>query len=436
MEETARSRELFERADKVAAGGVHSDIRFFEPYPVFFSKAKGSRLWDVDGNEYVDCVVNYGSCILGHGHPEVVASVKEYLENGITCGMETELSVDVAEKLSKMIPCAENVKFSNTGTEAVMKSLLVARGYTGRDKIIKMEGCYNGWYDCVAVSWHPSLELAGSETAPRPVPSTKGILEDAWRKTLVIPFNNIEVAEKVIKKNRNEVAALVVEPVVFNLGCVTPREGYLQALREMTEENDVLLIFDEVISGFRMAPGGAQEYYAVKPDLATFAKAVANGFSLSLLAGREEIMQITKPGGGVSYSGLYNGNQISLAAASATLNILRGGDVQRHLQNLTERLTKGFTEISEDAEIPVRIQGLAGQFQVYFSDHEIVDYRTATAIDEDLFRVFQGALMKRGIYTLPMPTFHHGISAAHTDKDIELILQVFSEALETTQETL
>lgn len=422
----AESELLFQRANLVAPGGVHSNIRSFEPYPIFFSKGEGSRLWDVDGNEYLDCVVNYGACILGHGHPDVVEAVKGQLESGLTCGVETELSVKLAERLSQMIPCGECVKFSNTGTEAVMKSLMIARGYTGRNKTVKIDGGYNGWYDCVATNSAPP-KTGGHETELTPVPSTGGILEDAWKNTLLIPFNNIEAAESVIKKNKKDVAALIVEPVQFNLGCVTPKHGYLESLREITQENDVLLIFDEVISGFRMAPGGAQEYYGVTPDLATFGKAVANGFPLSLVTGREDIMKITKPGGKVSYAGLYNGSQASLAASLATASILSKGEVQKHLQKCTAHLVKGFNEISANV---ARLQGLAGQFQVYFADHEVVDYRTARAVDIESFLTFQKVWMQNRIYSLPLVRFHHGVSAAHSEEDIDIILQVSSEALE------
>jgi len=221
---------------------------------------------------------------------------------------------------------------------------------------------------------------------------------------------------------------------MFNIGCATPREGYLEALREMTEANDVLLIFDEVISGFRLSPGGAQEYYGVTPDLATFAKAIANGFPLSAVAGREDIMKITQPGGKVGYGGLYNGSQSSLAACCATLDILADGHVQKYLNDVTDRLVAGFSEISQDLEIEVRMQGMAGQFGVYFTDHEVVDYRTAVTADSRIFKRFQNGLLRRKIYTLPLPLFHHGVSAAHSSDDIEIILQAMRESLREVKE--
>ncbi len=424
-----KTQSLFKRAEKVAPGGIHSNIRYLAPHPFFFSRAEGSRLWDVDGNEFIDCVVNMAACILGHGHAKVTEAVKNQVQNGLTCGVETELCVEVAEMLSDMIPCAETVKFSNTGTEAVMKAIMIARGFTDREGIIKMEGGYNGWYDCVLTSVKPDLKEAGPENAPISIPENEGILRDAAKKTIIVPFNNVEVAEKIVKKHRREVAALIIEPVQFNLGCVLPKEGYLRAIREITEENDVLLIFDEVISGFRVAPGGAQEYYGVTPDMATFGKAIANGFPLSAVAARTDIMETTRPGGKVGYAGLYNGSQSSLAAASASLSILKTGNVQRKLDEKTQRLVKRFKEMAENLGITARLQGFAGQFQVYFTEREVSDYRTAAAADAKKFGVFQQSLLKQKIYSLPLSLFHHGITLAHTDEDIETILGAMENAL-------
>jgi len=421
--------KLFERANKVAPGAIHSNIRYFPPSPFFFSKARGSKLWDVDGTEYIDCVVNMGACILGHGHQKIKEAVRNQIENGLTCGVESELSVEVAEKLTRMIPCAKTVKFSNTGTEAVMKAIMIARAFTGRDMIIKMEGGYNGWYDSVLTSVSPSFDHAGPEAAPNSVPENAGILKAAAAKTLVVPFNNLDVAEAIIEKNRDRVAALLIEPVQFNLGCVLPKEGYLKALREMTEENGVLLIFDEVISGFRVAPGGAQEFYGVTPDMATFAKAIANGFPLSAVAARADIMEISRPGGRVGYGGLYNGSQASLAAASVALSLLSTGEVQERLKTGTQRLVKGFGELAADLGVVVRMQGFAGQFQAYFTDSEVVDYRTSAMVDAKKYGIFQRSILKQRIYSLPPTSFHHGITTAHTDEDIEAILTAMENAL-------
>jgi len=294
----SRTRELFERASRVVPGGIHSNIRYMQPFPYIFERGRGARLFDVDGEEYIDCVVNYGALILGHGDRRVTEAAKQQLDSGLTCGVESELSIKLAERLNSIIPCAEMVKFSLSGTEAVAHALNIVRGYTGKDKIIKIEGGYNGWSDTVIVSVHPDPSKAGPASAPNKIYETRGVPQNAKENTIIIPFNDEDVAEKTIRDNRDKVAALIVEPVVFNSGAIMPKEGYLQHLREVTEKNDVLLIFDEVITGFRLAPGGGQEYFDVTPDLATFAKAMANGFPISAVAGRRDIMKVSAPGGG------------------------------------------------------------------------------------------------------------------------------------------
>jgi glutamate-1-semialdehyde 2,1-aminomutase len=425
-----RSKEIYEKYNRISPGGIHSNIRFFDPHPIYFTRAKGPRIWDVDGNEYIDCVINMAGLILGHADPKVIEAVKAQVESGLTCGVESELSLKVSEMLAGMIPCAECVRLSNTGTEAVMKAIMLARAFTGRDSIMKLEGGYDGWYDSAMVSVKPDLRKAGRREAPRAVPEALGILNDAVKHTLVMPFNDLDAAMKLIKRNRRKLAAVIVEPIMFNVGCALPKNGYLKGLKEITEANDVLLIFDEVISGFRVAPGGAQEYFGVKPDLATFAKAIANGFPLSAVAGREDIMRISAPGGKTGYAGVYNGSHVSLAAASATLEQLKDGHVQKYLNDATVELMKGFNSIAEELGVNARLQGLGGQFQVYFTDREVVDFRSAMRSDTTLFRAFQRAMLNKGFYFLPLPLFHHGISYAHQKPEIEAILKAMRASLE------
>jgi glutamate-1-semialdehyde 2,1-aminomutase len=392
------------------------------PYPLWFSRAKGGRIWDIDGNEYVDCVINMSALILGHGDDQVARAVKEQIDSGLTCGVETELSVKVAEQVTKLVPCAEVVKFSNSGTEAVMKALMIARAYSGKQKILKLEGGYNGWQDSVAVSSKPNLKKAGSKKRPISVPENLGLLKASVDATIVMPFNDLEIAESIIKKHRKSLAAVIVEPIMFNLGCVRPKDGYLEGLKEITQRNDVLLIFDEVISGFRVAPGGAQEYYGVVPDLATFAKAIANGFPMSAVAGRADVMQETAPEGKAGWAGVYNGSQVSLAASHATLQRLADGSAQRKLNAESEQLEKKFFDLAHEVGVPAQLLALGGQFQVYFTDKEISDYRTACRADPNKFKIFQAELLREGVYTLPIPLFHHGLAAAHDQNDIDRVL--------------
>jgi glutamate-1-semialdehyde 2,1-aminomutase len=425
-----RSKSLYQVIDSIVPGGTHSNIRFFDPHPLWFARAKGSKLWDVDGNEYIDCVINMSALILGHGDERVTKAVKEQLESGLTCGVETELNVRAAEKIKEMVPCAESVKFSNSGTEAVMKAMMIARGYTGKQKIVKLEGGYNGWHDSAAISHKPSLKKAGPRGRPRGVPENLGLLRTATRSTIVMPFNDLESAGKIIKRNRRELAAVIIEPIMFNVGCACPEEGYLKELKEIANDNDVLLIFDEIISGFRVAPGGAQEYYGVTPDMATFAKAIANGFPMSAVAGRTDVMRVTEPGGKVGWAGVYNGSQVCVAASLATLEVLKNGEIQRKLNEQSADLEKRFEKLAEEQGVSARLQALGGQFQVYFTDEEVRDYRTAAKADSDRFKLFQAEMLRKGVYTLPITLFHHGIVAAHSEEDLERILAAMRVGLQ------
>ncbi|NIM44894.1 MAG: aminotransferase class III-fold pyridoxal phosphate-dependent enzyme [Nitrososphaeria archaeon] len=418
-----KSREIFNSAKSFITGGVHSGFRYRTPHPIYFSRGKGSKVWDIDGNEYIDCLLNMGACILGHNFEKVNEAVKKQLNRGLTVGLETDLSIEVAKRLSKMIPSAEIVKISNTGTEAVMHAIQIARGYTKRNKIIKLEGGYNGWYDYVLVSSHPRLEDAGPKESPNTVPDSGGLAREVVKNTLVIPFNDIDAAERIISKNSDEVAALVMEPIMFNVGCVCPKQGYLKAIRDLTEDHEIVLVFDEVISGFRMAPGGAQQYYNVTPDITTLGKAIANGFPLSAVVGREEFMDVTDPeSGSVAFAGTYNANQISMAASKATLEELSDGRVQRRLHQLSERLKQEFEAEAEALGLQARLQGTAGKFQVYFTNQDVIDYRSAVACDKKKYLTFQGKVFESGVLMWPSYMLHHGLSAAHTDQDMNFIL--------------
>ena len=421
------SESLYALASQFITGGVHSGFRYRTPYPIYFRRADGARMWDIEGNEYLDCLVSNGACILGHANPAVTKAVREQLETGLTVGLESELSVEVASLLHKMIPSAEVVKFSNTGTEAVVHALQIARGFTGRQKIIKMEGGYNGWFDDMQVSVHPDPKR---KFAHEPQPESEGLVSDISSRVAIVPFNDASSLEAVLKRNRDEFAAVIVEPVMFNSGCVLPRDGYLEELREITERYDVLLIFDEVITGFRMAPGGAQEFYGVKPDISIFAKAIANGFPLSAVVGLRDVMDVTTPGKGkVAFSGTYNGSQPSLAAAEATLKAIGDGTVQKRLHRASDLLAKGFNKLAEDEKLDAKMIGIGGQFQPYFTAARVTDYRSAASSDAKSYAVFVKTLLDRDVLFHQSYLFHHGVSAAHTKKDYEEILRAFEAGL-------
>jgi len=425
-----RSSKLYHEMSRIVPGGVHSNFRFAEPHPLYFSKAEGPRIWDVDGNSYIDCVVNNGALILGHKHPKVVEAVRSQLEVGLTAAVETELSYRVSKLVTELVPSAEMVRFANSGTEAVMKALMMSRAYTGRDWIIKAEGCYHGWYDQVAISEFPPIERAGPPDSPLPVPESGGLLKGVEERTIVVPYNDADAVELALRKHGENVAALLIEPVAHNMGTVLPEEGYLKRLREITEQFGVLLIFDEVITGFRIAPGGAQQYFGVKPDLSVFAKAIANGFPLAAVAGLSDVISSTTPvKGNVGYAGTYNGHQVSLAAAEATLQQLRDGKVSQHLHARTKMLVDGFNEAAAELDVQARAQGIGGQFHTYFTGSEVRNYRDALRTDGKAYRMFRDRLLQRGVYFAQQRIFHHGITDAHDRTDLENILKGFREAL-------
>jgi len=432
---TLKSEQLYKKATHFITGGVHSSFRYQQPYPRYFSRAKGPYLWDIDGNRYIDCIVNNGACILGHNDPDVTKAVREQLNSGLTVSLETELSVSAAKLLAEMIPSAEVVKFSNTGTEAIMHAIHIARGYSGKNRIAKLEGGYNGWYDYVALSTHPKLEDAGSASNPTAVPATAGLAKDASRETIIIPFNDVDNTSRIIREHKDELSAVLIEPVMFNVGCVVPKNDYLKTVRELTQELGIILIFDEVISGFHLAPGGAQQYYGIVPDISTFGKAIANGFPLSAVVGKREFMDITDPKTGkVAYSGTYNGNQMSLAASLVTLSKLKNGKIQHRLHASTKYLKKRFDASAKETHVDAKFVGTGGKFQVYFTNEEPTDYRSATRTDHHKYEVFRNEVVSSGVLMHPTFTIHHGITSAHTKSHLDAVISAMKNGLRKTNE--
>jgi glutamate-1-semialdehyde 2,1-aminomutase len=425
----SRSQELFDKYSSIITGGVHSGFRFRTPSPIYFTKAKGSKLYDADGNEYVDCLVANGACILGHGNRMVTEAVAQQLRTGLTVSLETELSLEVAEMLHKMIPSAEMVKLSNTGTEAVMHAIQIARGFTNKKKLVKTEGGYHGWSDEANISVHPPLKKASGSEVRKPQPESAGASAGVTREMMVVPYNDAAALEKTLSAD-NDVAAFLVEPVLYNSGCIPPSKGYLEEIREITSKHGVLLIFDEVITGFRMAPGGAQEYYGVTPDLSVFGKAIANGFPLSAVVGSRDVMQVTDPRKGrVSFQGTYNANQPSLAASKACLNAIRDGAIQRKIARFCKSMKQNFDAIASDLNAQVQFQTVGGQFQVYFSDSPVVDYTSAARTDAEKYNSFAKRLFDQGVFFSQSPFFHHGVSAAHSEDDLSFLNGAFEDSL-------
>jgi glutamate-1-semialdehyde 2,1-aminomutase len=426
---TERSRELYKRASAVIPVGASSSARaypMFDPYPISFDHGKGAYFWDVDGNEYLDFVLAYGPLIHGHCPPKVLDAVRKQMEKGTMCGQPTELGVRAAEKIKQVVPNADFVRFSNTGTEATMHAIRIARGYTGRDKIVKFEGGYHGVHDYALVSIH---QVSGSELAPTSVPESLGIPEGTLRNTIILPWNDLDVLERTIEKRSNEIAAIITEPVSMNYGVVPPEEGYLKGMRELTEEYGILMIMDEVVTGFRLAMGGAQEYFNVKADLATFAKALGAGFPIAAITGKKEIMEIIKPGA-ITHMGTYNENPLCVAAAYASITELGTGGIE-HIAKLGRILYEGIQEAIEKTRIDALVQGIGPILQVYFTKlGKIRNLRDALPpkCDAEKSKRFQRELLKRGVYFHPDLFERQFISTAHTEQDIERAVSVVTEA--------
>jgi len=418
------SERLFERARKLIPGGVNSPVRAFEPYPFFTECAKGSRLVDVDGKKYVDYCMGYGPLILGHAPSVVVEAVREQLGRGTLYGTPSEQEVDLAELICKVVPSAEMVRLVNTGTEATMSAIRLARGFTGRKKIVKFEGCYHGAHDCVLVK-------AGSGATTFGMPDSLGVPEETARNTIVVPYNDVGAFEKAVEKERESLAAVIVEPVIGNIGVVTPKEGFLEALRELTEQHGAVLIFDEVITGFRLALGGAQEYYGVIPDIATLGKVLGGGFPLAAYVGKEEIMNMIAPSGKVYQAGTYSGNPISVAAGLAVLKLLRdsGKEFYAELENKCEAIVKPLGKAIDEFNLKLQISHVASMFQLFFTETPVHDYQTAKTADSVKFMAYHAQLLESGIFVPPSQFETCFLSSAHMKQDVERTVNAIKDIL-------
>lgn len=426
---TTRSAELYERARQLVPGGVHSSSRLRSPQPVFASRASGAFVWDADGVQYLDLQMGSGSVALGHAREEVDTAVIAAITSGLTTGVETVAAVDAVEALAQVIPGCRSLRFANTGTEALMHALAVARQATGRDLVAKAEGAYHGWYDPLWVSNWPDVASAGSPDAPTTVPGSSGLSANAGT-TLVLPFNDVGATEAILRSHADELAVVAIEPVMIDLGFIPATHGYLRSLRAITAELGILLLFDELLTGFRIAPGGAREVYGITPDLSTYGKAIANGFPLAVVEGEQDLMALTDPsaGGTVGWVGTYNGHPTGVAAAAAAVPLLADGSVQAHLSALTSQLRDGFAELSERHSIPVVLAGDGGHFQPYFVDVEPFDYRSAARSDASRYRTWAAELGAANILVPGGPLLHCAFSAAHTPRDVETVLEVTERA--------
>ncbi|GAB3808847.1 glutamate-1-semialdehyde 2,1-aminomutase [Humibacter antri] len=425
-----RTRELYERAQRSIAGGVSSDARRMEPVPLFVDRARGAELWDVDGNRYLDYVLGQGPNILGHA-PEVVReAVTAQLSRGLGYSAQHEAESEVAERLCRMIPSAERVRFNSVGSEAAHAALRLARAHTGRRKIVKFEGHYHGWFDTVLFSVHPDLTVAGDRQHPATVPGSPGLTPHVEDDLVVLPFNDAATATAYMAEHGSEVAAIILEPILCNTGAIFPLPGYLELLRDLTRSHGSLLIFDEIITGFRVAAGGAQELLGVTPDLSVFGKAMAGGMQLSALVGRGEIMDDISAGH-VAHAGTFNSHPVSIAAANATLRMLdeQRDDIYPALTRRGHALMDGIVSAGTDAGVPVSVSGPGPVFQTYVgADGVINDYRDYAATDRAFVGRLHRALLERGVSIVPRGLWF--LSTSHNDDHITQTVEAFAAALD------
>lgn len=418
MKNWSQSEALLNRARAVIPGGVNSNVRLLAvPQPLFFAHGEGARITDVDGNTYLDFVLGQGPLIHGHSHPELLRAAQEGMSRGMMFAAQHEGEIRLAERICELVPCAERVRVACAGSEVVQTALRIARAATGRQKVLKFEGHYHGWYDNVLASVAPPLDAAGPREAPNTVPGSPGISPACQEDLIVLPWNDSELLESTLRARAGEIAAVITEPVMCNVGCILPRPGYLQRMRELCTELGIVLIFDEIITGFRLAPGGAQEHFGVTPDLATFAKAMAGGFPVSCLAGRADLMDILARG--VNHSGTYNANLLVVETTLASLNILtrEDGAAYRRLHALGDRLRAGIQAAFEEAGIPVQIQGVGPVTHVGFAPEPLVDYRSAARLDNPRYHRLTAALLQRGVRVLERGIWY--VSTVHTEADID-----------------
>jgi glutamate-1-semialdehyde 2,1-aminomutase len=433
----SRSFALYEEAKHHLPSGASSNVRVYahDPFPILFKKGQGSRVWDVDDNQYVDLLSSYGSVVLGHSHPAVLRAISEQIQNGTMLGTTTELEVEVAKKIQSAVPSAEMVSFANTGTEATMEAIRIARAFTGRDKILKFEGHYHGHHDYVLFSVESPSIVAGLEQAPSKLPYYPGIPDGISRTVVVAPWNDPTSVERVLKRNANDLAAIITEPVMGSAGIIPPKDDYLKSMRELADKYDVLLIFDEVLTGFRIALGGAQEFYGVKPDIACYAKALGGGTPIAAVAGRRDVMGMIGPGK-IGYGGTYNGNSLCLAAANATLDELMKDDgaVFRRMHLTAAEIVEGLRELIARHDLDGIVQGVGPMFQLYFTEaKKILNYRHTLQSDFAKFRDFRNLMLHRGVYSHPDGAERMMITAAHNDSDVQWVLSAAEDSFRELQ---
>ena len=422
----ARSKQLFDDAQVLIPGGVNSPARAFGPVggdPLFIDHGKGSKIYDADGNEYIDYVCSWGPLILGHTQPEVVAALQRVCSQGTSFGAPTEIEVKLANLVCELVPSIEMVRMVNSGTEATMSAVRLARGYTEREKVIKFEGCWHGHADSFLIQ-------AGSSALTTGAPSSPGVTRGTAADTLTAPFNDLEAVQKIVSENRDEIAAIIVEPIAGNMGVIPPEPGFLEGLREVTSDMGIVLIFDEVITGFRVHPGGAQSLYNVIPDMTTLGKIIGGGLPVGAFGGKREIMSNISPlGKMVSQAGTLSGNPLAMTAGYETLKRLQAGGVYEGLEAKAAALESGIRENIESLGMDLQINRVGSLMTLFFNSQPVAGFEAANQCDQNTFARYFRAMLDGGVYLAPSQFEAAFVSAAHSDEDIQKTVQLNYEAL-------
>ncbi len=419
------SEKLFERACKVMPGGVNSPVRSGKAVgasPIFVSRAEGAYIWDEDGNKFIDYVCSWGPLILGHAHPDVVNAICKTAKKGTSYGIPTRLEVEMAELVAHMVPSIEMVRFVNSGTEATMSALRLARGFTGRSKIIKFTGCYHGHSDCLLVS-------SGSGVATLGIPGCPGVPESFVSSTISIPYNDIDAVQSVMNQVGDDVAAIIVEPVAGNMGVVPPQEGFLEGLREVCDRWKCLLIFDEVITGFRLSSGGAQQLFKVLPDITCLGKIIGGGLPVGAYGGKADIMKHIAPVGSIYQAGTLSGNPLAMAAGLTTLKILQDDALYRELEEKGAYLEQGLKNAASKVGVPVTIQRIGSMGCGFFTDSPVKNFEDAQKCDTDAYALFWNTMLNEGIYLAPSQFEAFFISTAHSYNDLDKTIEAAEKSL-------
>jgi len=423
----SKSKKLFNDAKKVIPSGVNSPVRYFEPYPFFVKKSNGSMIWDEDNNSYVDFCNGYGALLLGHRRRQIISAVKKQLNLGTLFCAPTDLEIELSHLIIGNFPSMDKVRLVNTGSEATMTAIRLARGYTKKKKIVKFEGCYHGAHDSVLVK-------AGSGSAHYGISVSEGGLNEISKNTLVVQYNNIKEFEQVIKKHQ-DIAGVIIEPILANMGLILPEKNFLSKIRKLTKQNGIPLIFDEIVTGFRVTQGGAQQHFGVKPDITTLGKALSNGFTIAAVGGRREIMNQLTPGGKVYQASTFAGNPISVSAAISsikTMNKLKN-KLYSKLERYCALLARAIDDIATDMKIPHQINFTSSMFQIFFTNKPVVDYATSRKADAGKFQKLFHVLLQKGIFIAPSQFEVVFLSDAHTNSDLNSALNAYHSGLKAVK---